>query len=181
MSLLLCVAVCVLWVRSYFATDKLLWCPLTQSSQGFVSGEYSLYTWRGVLSVGAIRHRFDKVGTPAALYDIYLAEMASKSAEYGSWTWTSRRPDDLPSSRWGFIGWTVNENSHSHRSIGVGWSTPYWFLLLLCSVAPVLHVVGFLRRGRQRRLGLCPRCGYDLRATPGLCPECGHEPLESPQ
>jgi hypothetical protein len=170
-SALLCLAVAVLWVRSYFASDRLLWCPLTQSPQGFVSGEYMLATWRGALGIGAIRHQHDKTGTPAHLYDAYLAaHVKMKAAGQG---WTSREPDDLSLSRWGFSGWTVNESDPGHRGTGVGWSTPYWFLLLLCSLPPGLRAYLFLRRRRQHRLGLCRRCGYDLRATPDRCPECG--------
>ena len=180
-SLLLCVAACVLWVRTYFAADRLMRTPLAVRPDGFRAGEYTVYTWRGVLSVGAIRHDFDRAFTPAALYDLSLREFLARQAERGErWEWMSRPPEGFAEttgkslSRWGFLGWTVNTSDYpGHHGSGVGWSTPCWFLLLICSLLPGLRIISGLRQGRRGREGLCPRCGYDLRATPGRCPECG--------
>jgi hypothetical protein len=55
---------------------------------------------------------------------------------------------------------------------------PCWFACLLTGALPGIW---FLRRQRRRgrvARGLCPLCGYDLRATPGLCPECGSGRVE---
>jgi hypothetical protein len=51
----------------------------------------------------------------------------------------------------------------------------YWFLL------PTAGLLSFSsgyclyreRRSKQSKGGFCPKCGYDLRATPDRCPECG--------
>lgn len=48
---------------------------------------------------------------------------------------------------------------------------PYWFVVGLSLVLPAARLGRvFARRTAQ---GLCPACGYDLRATPERCPECG--------
>jgi hypothetical protein len=56
------------------------------------------------------------------------------------------------------------------------YAVPYWPALAATSVPALRVVVRIVRRWRRARRGLCPGCGYDLRAAGDRCPECG-EPV----
>jgi hypothetical protein len=99
----------------------------------------------------------------------------------GSWRWKSQQPGvggppvGFPKNLW-FELW------QGRRMTGIRpdalWSdfhnlrVPLWPVVMLTSVLPVLRLTRSVRR-RRARPGLCPACGYDLRASTGLCPECG--------
>ena len=68
------------------------------------------------------------------------------------------------------------------------WREAWGIFTLLFLVLPAWRVVRAYAEGRTRtrdlasgQSGLCPACGYDLRATPGRCPECGAEPAATTQ
>jgi hypothetical protein len=58
---------------------------------------------------------------------------------------------------------------------------PYWLLTVVTLILPLACTLSWIRRfttTRRQRAGLCPTCGYDLRATPDRCPECGAIPSQ---
>ncbi len=51
---------------------------------------------------------------------------------------------------------------------------PLW-IPVLCFCFPLYLSLPFHRRRKRKKLGLCVKCGYDLRASKDRCPECGEE------
>jgi hypothetical protein len=93
----------------------------------------------------------------------------------------------------GTIGGT---NDQKYALVGIrldhkGWplntwqiEMPFWALIAVGAMCPLMWMITASRRGRQRRRlerQQCIHCGYDLRATPGRCPECGREASQADQ
>lgn len=52
-------------------------------------------------------------------------------------------------------------------------AVPLWPLAVLFALLPMHALYRVIRRRNRLEKHECPRCGYDMRATPERCPECG--------
>ena len=93
-------------------------------------------------------------------------------------------PNQPPPNVWHWGGLGVGRRAYDIGYQSTGWTgkaasasftLPYRVFCPLAAALPVVRVARRLRR-RGRAPGLCPACGYDLRATPDRCPECGTAP-----
>ena len=149
LSLLLCVAVCALWARSYRTRDSLLFGHRPDRRHSVIS-MYGRLTFQ----------RLDRARGGFASPPGYYAELAQRGYEH-------RGLRDR--SVLGFAAYDSTAGTDTYRAFAV----PHWAAALAALLPPACRAAGAARRRGRGLAGLCPDCGYDLRATPGRCPECG--------
>jgi hypothetical protein len=151
MSLLVCVAVLVMWLRSRNVVDQ------------YVVSRGNGMAWC-----------FTSLRGQIALRKNWYSASSSASAIAGlrSDTSINRYPvtwGNLGFS-WADVRWRTGFGNDLARSLTI--TIPYWALTLAASLSPGVAIYR-LSRKRRPAPGMCRKCGYDLRATPDRCPECG--------
>lgn len=153
-ALLVWLAIVTFWYRSYSRCDVLM----HQS---------------GPADRAAVTSEFGKL--------VFELEAPQHAAIQPGWVYFG---NPLP-RRWnqppGLLGFTAYHTATQHYILlpptpVKGITIPYWFLACATSALPLLWLAGNCHRRiiRRRNLrGLCPACGYDLRASSDRCPECG--------
>jgi hypothetical protein len=70
----------------------------------------------------------------------------------------------------GFDAFNMRSGANTGEFVAI---VPYWFLCLVTVVLPARVAYVRFQMRRREMLGLCARCGYDLRHASERCPECG--------
>jgi len=149
LSLVLCVAMVVAWVRSYWRTDCVT----------YVAGNQGRYVSTGVLcEMGAIATGSSALPSRISRANgLYWETGTAKGSELPSESWWNRRGFSLHA--WDGQDWLVG--------------VPCWLVVISTGVLPAVRLWLCRQNRLARRRGLCPTCGYDLRASKDRCPECG--------
>ena len=147
-SLVLCVATVVLWVRSYYLADSF---GLSQLN--------ALSTDRGQLLL--------LVAEPNCNFSVRPGYRRAALSDPSD-TWNLRRFADQT--------WNVLI-AHGEQIPGLHIVVVQFWALAVIAAAPLVLVLARSTLRRRRLAGhRCGTCGYDLRATPARCPECGAMP-----
>ncbi len=174
-SLLLCIVTVCLWVGSYFRFDHVIHTVMPRDGANWYWRNRTVSSADGgVLFI----ERGYLVTTPGFADNWAHKVNEWEHAVYMPWQNAPRPP--FPGNHWFDFDRRVNLTPRGsltgpeilHIDI-LTVRLPYWLVALVTGVAPAMWLVRRRREARRARKGLCPCCGYDLRASAERCPECG--------
>jgi len=158
--LLLCLATVSLWVRSYWVSDWISWSSDGPTNFNIITGRGKFVLTKVTQTDGSSWQGRGWQRSGQAPYD-----------PIDAWqVWSTERLTIFNVITWGRRA----SSDGSTQSLTV--MLPYWLVAILTFAFPCVQIIRRFPRDRRIRAGLCPICGYDLRATPGRCPECGTVP-----
>jgi hypothetical protein len=170
LSLALLIALLALWIRSRWRWDDWQACKHSTSVE-MLSGMGCIYIEFMTRAEGSYwpRHESFDSADDEEYSDIHKAvENSGYGFDEKIWAF---------SHRFGFARgkYFLMTESPPFWESGpmVAVQAPDWTLVLLFGILPAFKLRKILRVRSYRKRGLCPGCGYDLRATPARCPECG--------
>jgi hypothetical protein len=182
LSLLLCVSTCVLRVLAAIA-------PTPVFRLGLPCGRWSAVTTAGAVGIDEEPRRLREYRElNERLVALLLAADQAEQDYYRRWDFHAKPPGParLREAELAKVFAMYDETWREYetaRATPPGpfatYSLPWWTLAMTFSGLPVvwLRLASVQRRRAWRgRSGLCPTCGYDLRASPDRCPECGMVP-----
>jgi hypothetical protein len=172
-SLLLCVAICVLWVRSYWRSEwfevgnETRWRTVGSSSGRLYAAAWTIYGRR--LPRGMHSYANPDVAQSRHYVRGNIVQVPYTSSGVAVIT--------LDRSLYGFGPFLFGRGTGGDDVVIV---VPHWALAASTLALPAAWSIRLRREHRNRMQGRCPKCGYDLRATPDRCPECGSTPRGRP-
>jgi hypothetical protein len=173
-SLTLCLATLALWIRSHFAIDHTWWWASDSSQRDHA---VELISAHGLFGVAIAR---TELPLPSALTTPKFKSRFRFEQSAVSWLGNLPTPH-RPWERWGFRFETFYEDvlaARHHLQIAL---FPHWLPALLFTAGATPLWPRWRRHRRAQRRGLCPNCGYDVRATPARCPDCGTSTTSAPE
>jgi hypothetical protein len=166
LSLALCLATVAAAIRGFWINDNFI------RRHIYFAGDGSL-ACRNL--IGFNFHRWGiEIGTARRINPLALERESHPQTE-----WSYDHSDSDPVNRFALLFGTYSRYVGTTDPIPTSsWSLfiPYWIVIALTALEPVLAFRAAMRERQRRRTGICPICGYDLRATPDRCPECGRVP-----
>jgi hypothetical protein len=185
LSLVLCVATCALWVRSYRRFDAVgvyvgNKTASVVSSRGIiglnvlrfhVSETYHHEPVSARMSVSQGETSLEVLDRISSEYEDRLGDGVNRGPENGRWGFSFNEEDEYYLGLWSRKPRGIRSPDYHRWWIGL----PLWLLSTIAMVLPACWLLAQHRRRGKVAESLCAYCGYDLRASPERCPECGAE------